>query len=203
MQIRSISKKTLMIGLVAIVAISMVGMGALMPYLSNEVKTTAEVETNTISLTVRELGGEFTEGTISLEATQPTAPPSVFQIKAEKEAPDNDYYEDKDVYGVGWNGAQVVGTLHGEIYCKDGISAGETYPGDKEFESITIKFWDGDGYEETYNWTDFTISRVGPNKIAIEGPTYILWDQWGYWGEFSVQFSQYASGEYEFSMQVI
>lgn len=212
-KIRTKSKKVLALSLVAILAFSFIASAAVLNSLSNQVTSTVEVNGQALQIQTRKGSEDWGEGEITLEATKPTAPASVFQMKVDKLADDNEFYKDIDHYDVGYNGAQVVGTLVAEISCPNGISTGDVVPGDNEFDSITIRFWGGDSqtyynafghvYDETYEWTDFNVERVNNNRVRISGPTVILWDQWGYWGEVTVQFSQLATGTYTFEIEIV
>jgi len=214
LRIRTKSRKVVAVSLVAILALSLIAGAAVLTSLSNTVTTTVTVESPAVNLFTR-AAPDWSWGTdpITLTASSPTAPPSVFQIQANKQAPDNEFYKDNDHYGLGWNGAQIVGTLVAEIYCPQGIAPGDEYPGDKEFDSITIRLWGGGSdtyydatghvYDETYEWTDFNVERINDNHIRISGQTIILWDQWGYYGEVTVQFSQFATGAYTFTIEIL
>lgn len=198
MKIRTkLSKKALAFLVIAIVSLSFVASAAVVNYLSNDVETEVNID-SPIELTSRSgTSGDWEQSTISFDIEGSEA--TTFQIKATKLAEDNDYFKDIDYYSVGWNGAQIVGTLQAEIYCPDGISTGVT-----EIVDVEATFWDGEDYgPETMTLSDFTITRINANRVAIEGPTYILWDQWGYWGEFDIVWNQYAEGAYTITVQIV
>ncbi len=194
--VSKIGKKTLVMSVIAIIAFSFIGGAALVNYLSNEVTATVDVDSPPVKLETRAgtSGTWYESGEIDLGAAYGTET-STFQIKVTKLAEDNpDKADDYTEYGP-----QISGTLSAEVYCPDGISTGL-----QEFDEVRIKFWDGQDYEsETYNLDDFTVTRINNNRVTIEGLTEILWDQWGYYGQFEIDWNQYATGSYEITMQII
>jgi hypothetical protein len=116
--------------------------------------------------------------------------------KVEKLAGNNEYYADKDVYGVGWNGAQIAGTFMAAVTNPDGVNI-------TAFQDIVATFYDNEGYMETISFADgfFEWYKEG-QTLYIHGPTYIKWDQWGYFGDLEITFGQYAQGTYLIEMWI-
>lgn len=191
-----LSKKTLAIALAGILACSFIGTAALVDHLSNEATADITVEGPPVELEAREgTSGTWGGGFTFTDAFYGTET-SIFQIKVTKLAEHN---HDKAA-NYGDYGPQIYGTLQAEIYCSDGISTGI-----QEFDEVRIKFWCNEiGYtSDVFSLDDFTVTRINNNRVRIEGDTEILWDQWGYYGQFEIDWNQYATGNYTITMQIV
>lgn len=205
----NVSRKGLLSSVVLLVVFSVVlATAGYMVFLSNPSETEVSVDSPLLSLETRSNGSS----SWSLHEGEPLSLGSVYgtetvswDFRVTKNAMDNSYYSDKDHYGTGFDGGQIVGEFQAVLSDTDGVVSLD------ELDSIVVEMSAPSSAVETLVWSndgdsgndDFVPVDVVDGGVRVVYPTVILHDQWGYQGSISLIFDEYAVGGYSIVMQVI
>jgi hypothetical protein len=194
MKIRSIGRKTLVLSLVAVVAISMIGIGAVVQHLSNEVNAKANVTTPQLEMKIgKENGNWASDDKITFDVYGGAT--IDFWI----------YLENLADHPI-----EVEDTQYHYIHCPQKFDMNEGgYITKEEFDSMTARTWSSeDGWDPSsgsYDLLSF-MSKVDNKNVKVrygQPDGYTLAANEVQKIHVTVEFDNHCTGTYKLSSQII